>query len=203
MPEAGRVITGDAGGLRLEAPGGGTRPLSDKVKQALFSMLESAHRDTWSGNALDLFAGSGAAGIESLSRGALRALFVEREGRAARVISANLDRTHLSDRGRIVRGDVLPWLAAGVATVAEAPFRVVIVDPPYAQVADLASSLERLGDVELAWLEPSAIVVAKHFWKDAPRDRAGSLERLRLRRFGETALSVYRQDPHLAAGGSP
>ncbi len=73
MADAGRVITGTAGGLRLAAPGEGTRPLSDRVKQALFATLESELGEAWPADVLDLFAGSGAAGIEALSRGADRA----------------------------------------------------------------------------------------------------------------------------------
>ena len=76
MPEAGRVVTGSAGGLRLEAPGPGTRPLSDKVKQALFSMLVSEREVAHEWPTLDLFAGSGAAGIEALSRGSPAAVLV-------------------------------------------------------------------------------------------------------------------------------
>lgn len=201
MPDAGRVITGDAGGLRLKAPGEGTRPLGDKVKQSLFSMLESEHGNAWDSNMLDLFAGSGAAGIEALSRGSPVAVFVERDGRATRVIGSNLERTHMAARGHVVRQDVLSWLAAGGAGVAAAPFGVAIVDPPYAQASDLDASLRCLGDAALAWLEPTAMVVGKHFWKDVPPERVGSLERLRVRRFGETALSVYRRGPDLVEGG--
>ena len=70
MPDAGRVVTGVAGGLRLEAPGAGTRPFSNKVKQALFSMVEAEREDIWERPMLDLFAGSGSLGLEALSRGA-------------------------------------------------------------------------------------------------------------------------------------
>lgn len=201
MPDAGRVITGVAGGLRLDAPGEGTRPLGDKVKQALFSMLESARGLTWQGTMLDLYAGSGAAGIEALSRGASSAVFVESDARALRVIAGNLRHTRLSERGRMVRRDVLAFLAAGAAVVPEAPFAVVVLDPPYAQVDGLLAALERLGDGGAAWLEPDAVVVAKHFWRDAPPAEVGCLVRLRDRRFGETALSVYRRSPDPAAGG--
>ncbi len=197
MPDAGRVVTGAAGGLRLEAPGPRTRPLSDKVKQALFAMIESEREDVWERPMLDLFAGSGAAGIEALSRGAPAAVLVERDGRAVAVIRRNLERTHLAEDAMVVRQDVLAYL---VTPSEPAPFGCVVLDPPYPQVADLLAALGRLGG-EDGWLDPDAVVVAKHFWKDAPPPRVGRLERVRERRFGETALSVYRRGPEHSQGG--
>ncbi len=202
MPEAGRVITGSAGGLRLEAPGPGTRPLSDRVKQALFSLLEAERPEVWGRPFLDLFAGSGAAAIEALSRGAPRAVLVERDGRAVTIVERNLERTGLDARARVVRRDVAAFLAGGSAAATEAPFGCVFVDPPYAQVANLRASLERLGDPAAGWLDLAALVVAKHFWKDVLPEHSGSLARIRERRFGETALSVYRRDSETAAGES-
>ncbi len=202
MPEAGRVITGSAGGLRLEAPGPGTRPISDRVKQALFSLLEAERRDIWSSPCLDLFAGSGGAGIEALSRGAPGAVLVERDGRAVSVIERNLERTGLAVRARVVRRDVNAFLAGGSAAIPEAPFGCVIVDPPYAQAADLATSLEIVAASGSGWLDEAVVLVAKHFWKTPPPERVGELERTRERRFGETALSVYRRTSETAAGGS-
>jgi len=197
VPEAGRVVTGRAGGLRLEAPGPGTRPFSDKVKQALFSMAQAERPDVWDRPALDLFAGSGAAGIEALSRGAPAAVLVEKDGRACAVIRRNLERTRLADEARVVRRDALSYLAAPEAP---APFGFVVLDPPYPQVADLLAALERLG-TDRGWLDESALVVAKHFWKDAPPDVIGRLQRIRQRRFGETALSVYRPSSEHSQGG--
>ena len=202
MPDAGRVITGTAGGRRLRAPGSGTRPLSDKVKQALFSMLEAERGDAWDRPMLDLFAGSGAAGIEALSRGAPQAVFVERHARAASVIAANLERTRLADRGRIIRADAAAFLATDPAGSTDRRFGVVVVDPPYDATPQLVRCLERLGEATAAWLDADAVVVAKHFWKDEPPERVGALVRTRVRRFGETALSVYRRMPTPLAGGS-
>ena len=90
MASAGRVIAGTLRGVRLLAPGEGTRPLSDRVKQTLFAVLEAESIGPWPAPFLDLFAGSGAAGIEALSRGADRVVFVERDPGAARVIRENL-----------------------------------------------------------------------------------------------------------------
>jgi 16S rRNA (guanine966-N2)-methyltransferase len=202
VPEAGRVITGTAGGLRLAAPGPGTRPISDRVKQALFSLLEAEQPDLWAGAVLDLFAGSGALAIEALSRGAPRAVLVERERRAVVAITANLERTGLAGRARVVREDVASFLRATAPRPAEAPFRVVFADPPYARAGELSDSLDRLADDAAGWLDGSALVAAKHFWKTPPPERLGRLVRSRTRRFGETALSVYRRAAEAAAGGT-
>src|SRR4029077_9274123 len=101
---------------RLEAPGDATRPLGDRVKQTLFAILEPDLRDA---RVLDLFAGSGAAGIEALSRGAAHATFVERDKGAAGVIATNLGKTRLAgQRARIVRTDAVGWLAGPQAACA-------------------------------------------------------------------------------------
>ena len=144
MADAGRVIAGTARGIRLEAPGPGTRPLADRVKQTLFAILEP---DLAGARVLDLFAGSGAAGIEALSRGAASATFVEHDAAAARVIAANLGRTRLGGPNAVVvREDALRWLGrrGGEANAAE-PFDVVIVDPPYDRHELLQQALEAAG----------------------------------------------------------
>ena len=188
MPEGGRVIAGSSRGVRLDAPPRGTRPLSDRVKQSLFAALEAD--GALDGDFLDLFAGSGAAGIEALSRGATSATFVERDKSAAKVIAANLQRTRLS--GRVVRSEVDRFLAAG-RPLTGSPFRAALVDPPYdAQL--IAPTLTLLGEASLDWLEPGATVVAKHFWRDEPPERAGMLRRDRQKRFGETCLSFYTRE---------
>ncbi|MCI0347216.1 MAG: RsmD family RNA methyltransferase, partial [Chloroflexi bacterium] len=108
MADAGRVIAGSARGLRLQAPGGSTRPLGDRVKQTLFAILEP---ELPGAAVLDLFAGSGAAGIEAASRGARTVVFVERDASAAETIRANLARTHLvGPTRRVARAEALAWL---------------------------------------------------------------------------------------------
>jgi 16S rRNA (guanine966-N2)-methyltransferase len=204
MPDAGRVITGTAKGVVLRGPGEGTRALSDRVKQALFATLESELDDVWPVSLLDLFAGSGAVGIEALSRGAPRVVFVERSPDAARVIAENLRRARL-DGGEIIRGDALRYLerglGAGSATADPATaFGIAVIDPPYADTAALEAALLHLGDPSRGWLRDDAVVVAKHFWRDAPPERVGDLRRGRVRRFGETALSFYRRDESSPGG---
>lgn len=185
MPDAGRVIAGTARSIRLEAPGEGTRPLADRVKQTLFAILDP---DLRGATFLDLFAGSGAAGIEALSRGAAHATFVERDARAVRTITTNLRRTGLAGRAAIARADVLAWLR-DPTRAHEPPVTVVLVDPPYEDTAALTAALEAVGPL----LAPAARVVAKHFWRDAPPARIGLLASDRERRFGETALTFYRR----------
>ena len=187
MADAGRVIAGSARSIRLEAPGAGTRPFGDRVKQTLFAILEP---DLPGARFLDLFAGSGAAGIEALSRGAAHATFVERDAAAARVIVGNLARTHLGDpqRVRVVREDVLGWLREPERRD-EPAWDIVVLDPPYDDTAALRAALLAVGPV----LEPAGRVIAKHFWRDAPPATVGLLASERDRRFGETALTFYRR----------
>lgn len=189
MTDAGRVIAGSARGVRLRAPGTGTRPFADRVKQTLFAILES---DLPGARVLDLFAGSGAAGIEALSRGAALAIFVEKDPGAVAVIEANLRATSLAGpEAHIVRSDAVAGL--GRPPIAGSAFDIVIVDPPYAETDLLTRTLEALGAAD-APLKPGARVVAKHFWRDRPPDRIGLLASERDRRFGETALTFYRRE---------
>jgi len=183
MPEGGRVIAGLAGGIRLVAPQGSTRPLTDRVKESLFASLES--EGALVGTFLDLFAGSGAAGIEALSRGALEAVFVERERRACESIRINLERTRLGE-AHLVCTDVSSFLARPQ----HGPYSTVFVDPPY-ESGELDGVLQVLGSHERNFLRLHAVVVAKHFWRDEPPLRVGTIVRTRQKRFGETMLSFY------------
>jgi 16S rRNA (guanine966-N2)-methyltransferase len=183
VPDAGRVISGSARGIRLASPGEGTRPLGDRVKQTLFAILEPDLRDA---RVLDLFAGSGAAGIEALSRGAAAATFVEHDRDAVRTIESNLARTRLAERATVVRGDAIEWLQQSPPE----EWEVVVVDPPYADRESLDRALALLG--RDAFLPHDARVVAKHFWRDEPAASIGLLASERRRRFGETALTFYR-----------
>jgi 16S rRNA (guanine966-N2)-methyltransferase len=188
VADAGRVIAGSAKGIHLRAPGPGTRPLADGVKQTLFAILEP---ELAGAHVLDLFAGSGAGGIEALSRGAASATFVEKDQGAAAVIDANLRATALAGpAAAVIRWDVVQWLAEPSAAV---PFDIVLVDPPYAQTELLGRVLGMLGEAD-APLTPAARVVAKHFWRDRPPERVGMLAVERERRFGETALTFYRRE---------
>ena len=185
MPDAGRVIAGTARSIRLEAPGPGTRPLADRVKQTLFAILEP---DLPGATFLDLFAGSGAAGIEALSRGAAGAWFVEQDARAVKVIHANLERTGLASVARVVRADVVAWLR-DPRRGEEGRYEVAFVDPPYDDPMTLHDALVAIDAV----LAANGRVVVKHFWRDRPPTRVGLLASERERRFGETMLTFYRR----------
>lgn len=118
-----RVIAGEARGTRLAPVPEGTRPLSDRAREGAFSSLGPA---VTGARCADLFAGTGAVGIEALSRGAAGCTFVEARTPAIRTIRENLSRTRLEDRARVVRADVRTWLAG-----APGPFDLVFLDPPY------------------------------------------------------------------------
>jgi 16S rRNA (guanine966-N2)-methyltransferase len=194
MADAGRVIAGRARGRRLRAPGEGTRPLGDRVKQTLFAILEP---DLRGAAVLDLFAGSGAAGIEALSRGAARVVFVDRDQAASRTIESNLEATDLAGPAAIVRRtDAVAYVRTG-APADDGPFDIVFLDPPYTETALLLDVLVALGgppEGDGPRLAPGARVVAKHFWRDAPPARVGLLASERERRFGETGLTFYRRE---------
>ncbi len=188
-PDAGRVIAGRAKGIRLVAPGPGTRPLADRVKQTLFAILEP---DLPGSRVLDLFAGSGAGGIEALSRGAAAAVFVERDRRAIEAIRENLVRAGFgAPAALVVRADVLAFV--GRPLEGHVPFDLVIADPPYADAEVLPTILGRLGARLVPFVDGGQFV-AKHFWRDRPPERVGMLALERERRFGETSLSFYRRD---------
>lgn len=173
-----RVIAGIARGVPLVAPRDrGTRPITDRVKETLFGILGERVVDA---RVLDLYAGSGAVGIEALSRGAAEAVFVERGRNAVAAIGRNLERTHLADRATVKAAGVERFLAS--ADPAHR-FTLAILDPPYEERAILAP-LERL----VPLLAPGAAVVMKHFWRTEVPPIEG-LNPWRERRFGETALT--------------
>lgn len=172
-----RVIAGSARGVPLVAPRDrGTRPITDRVKETLFGILGARVPDA---RILDLYAGSGAIGIEALSRGAAGADFVEHARGALAALRANLERTRLTADARVHATDVERYLAAPDG----GPWDLVVLDPPY-ETRAIVAPLEAL----VPHLSPGATVVVKHFW----RTEIPSFDRLavtRQRRFGETMLT--------------
>jgi 16S rRNA (guanine966-N2)-methyltransferase len=175
-----RVIAGTARGMRLQAPRDRvTRPITDRVKETLFDILGASVSEA---RVLDLYAGSGAIGIEALSRGAAHATFVERGAPALNALRQNLERTRLADRATVVAGDVVAFLGRE----ADHEWDLAVLDPPYEERAILAP-LERLA----ARIERGGTVVVKHFWRTPVPEPAG-LAIIRVRRFGETSLTFLR-----------
>jgi 16S rRNA (guanine966-N2)-methyltransferase len=173
-----RVIAGSARGVPLSAPRDRTtRPITDRVKETLFGILGDRVIDA---RVLDLYAGTGAIGIEALSRGAAHATFVEHGRQAVAMIRDNLERTHLAEAAEVRNSQVQRFLAG---TDAGGSYDLAVLDPPYEERAILAP-LERL----VPLLAPGATVVVKHFWR-TPIPTPEGLRPWRERRFGETALT--------------
>ncbi len=188
-----RVIAGDARGVVLvQPPGAATRPTSARLREALFGMLEAAGADLDA--VLDLYAGTGALGIEALSRGDGRCTFVEADARAAQAIRTNLDRTGLAARGVVAHAPVGRWRPpSGVA------YALVLADPPY----DDATAWGAIERTVAGALAPHAMLAVEHAARaPAPAQLAG-LPLWRDRRHGDAAVAVYRapvaDDPPVAA----
>lgn len=178
-----RIIGGSAGGRRLETPRGeATRPTSDRVREALFSAVES-----WCGTmsglrVLDLYAGSGALGLEACSRGADHALLVERDRRTAAVITANA-RTLGLPGARVVAAAV----GTVLASAPERPYDLVLADPPYPLPAEeVDADLEAL--VEHGWLAGDALVVVERGRRSPEPSWPVGFTAQRRRKYGETTL---------------
>ncbi|MFI5100411.1 MAG: 16S rRNA (guanine(966)-N(2))-methyltransferase RsmD [Actinomycetes bacterium] len=181
-----RVIGGTAGGRRLTVPPGtATRPTSDRAREALFSALTSmlAPAGLRGTRLLDLYAGSGAVGLEALSRGARQVLLVDSDRRAADTVRANVAALGLPG-AQVVRDDVAR-LAAGPNP--GEPYDVAFLDPPYPTPAgSVAAVLSALA--EHGWLRPGALVVVERASRDDPWVWPAGLAAIRDRRYGEGTL---------------
>ena len=178
-----RVIAGAAGGRQLKAPAtSATRPTSDLVRGALFSMLESRGADF--SRTLDLYAGSGALGIEALSRGATWCDFVERDAKACRVIRQNLDAMAFSGRAAVYAMDA----AQAIRRLSGEPYTLVLADPPYADEAAPRS----IESIMTSALVSEATILA---WERSRRQPAvesiGEFVRLAERRHGDTLILLF------------
>jgi 16S rRNA (guanine966-N2)-methyltransferase len=159
-----RVIAGSAGGRRLVAPAGtDVRPTTDRVKESVFAALGDTRLRA--AVVLDLYAGSGALAIEALSRGADRAVLVDREHAAVDAMERNVDVTGLAERARVQRGEVAAFVRR--RPPAEAPFDLVLLDPPYdLPRAELEGVLDRLAGP--GWLASGATVVVEQGTREPP-----------------------------------
>ena len=181
-----RIIGGHDRGRRLRAPRGlGTRPTADRVRVTLFDVLGPAIAGA---RVLDLFAGTGAVGIEALSRGAVRVVFVEKDQAALRALRANLAALGTSRAAaRVMGGDVLHVLAEVAGQ--EGPFDLVFVDPPYATTL-AGRTLEALAAARVC--RDGTEVVVQHSTRTVLRPVPGLAAHRRPRRFGDTALTFLR-----------
>jgi 16S rRNA (guanine966-N2)-methyltransferase len=178
-----RVIAGRLGGRRLKAPPGRTtRPTADRVREALFSMLGELEGE----RVLDLFAGSGALGIEALSRGAAQAVFVERDPAVARVLRENLASLELgSEQAQVRVADARAALRA--ASDRKETYDLLFIDPPYRQAGLWGPALS--ADLP-SLLAPGARIVVE---SDRRAPLALELEIERGRRYGDTSITIHRQ----------
>ena len=178
-----RVITGKARGVQLKTPDGmTTRPTTDRVKEALFSIIQF---EIPGATVLDLFGGTGQLGIEALSRGAKSAVFVDAGEPACRLIRENLKRTRLEGEARVIRSDYMDYLNR-----CKEQFQIIFLDPPYAEVF-LENALKRITEIDI--LQSGGIIVAERpVGKDLPWEFEG-YQRSRDYKYGSTLLTVYRK----------
>ena len=179
-----RIISGSLKGRRLDAPDWpGLRPTSDKLRETLFNVFGPSIVDA---HVLDGYAGTGAIGIEALSRGAAHVTFVERDPRAIALIESNLQRCGLSERYAIIRGDFTgPKTIAGLDR-ATPTIDIVFLDPPYGS-PELTAALE----VAARWAGPTTRVVVEHAKRDKPPTQVEGLVLTRDLVSGDSALAFY------------
>lgn len=179
-----RVITGKARGVLLKTPEGmQTRPTSDRVKEALFSIVNF---DLPGANVLDLFAGTGQLGIEALSRGAKHAVFVDAREDACKIVRENLRRTKLENEAKVVRSDYLDYLRR-----CKERYDIILLDPPYAEVF-LENALKCITEIDI--LQSGGIIVTE---RPAGKELSLVFEgytRSKDYKYGNTLLTLYRKD---------
>ena len=171
-----RVIAGEFRSRRLKSlPGLDTRPTPDRLREALFNILATRLEGVVF---LDAYAGTGAVGIEALSRGAARAIFIERSKPAAAVLRENLESLHLGGRAEVLQGRVLQYLPQRSADI-------VFLDPPYTLESEYAEALDILSAA------PPALTVVQHASRFPLAEQYGALIRQRALRQGDNSLSFY------------
>ena len=179
-----RVITGKARGVVLKTPDGmQTRPTSDRVKEALFSIINF---DLPGASVLDLFGGTGQLGIEALSRGAKKAVFVDAREDACKIIRENLRRTKLEDLSQVIRSDYLDYLQRS-----KEKFDIILLDPPYAEVF-LEKALKCIAEIDI--LQSGGIIIAERpLGKELLLEFEG-YTRSKEYKYGNTLLTLYRKE---------
>ena len=178
-----RVIAGKAKGVSLKTPEGmQTRPTTDRVKEAMFSIIQF---EIPGASVLDLFGGTGQLGIEAVSRGASRAVFIDAREESCRLIRENIKRAHMDDCACVIRSDYLAYLNR-----CKEKFQIIFLDPPYAEVF-LENALKCITEIDI--LQSGGIIVAERpLGKDLPWDFPG-YSRSRDYKYGKTLLTIYRK----------
>jgi 16S rRNA (guanine966-N2)-methyltransferase len=184
-----RIIAGEYRGRVLKSPPSmQIRPTSDRLRETLFNVIAPRIEGA---RFLDLCAGSGAVGIEALSRGAIHATFVDKSRKMCGLVEANLDLCGVpEEQTEVVMGDAADFLRRSAARDAEG-WDVIFYDPPYA--TDYAPVLEAFGASSAKLLKDGGLLVAEHHHKSRPPDAAGQLRRRRVLRQGDSALSFYER----------
>ena len=180
-----RIITGTARGCRLKTPKGmETRPTADRIKESLFNILGDRIYDT---QVLDMFAGTGALGLEALSRGAEHGVFIDKA--TAKLISENAEHTHLSDRAEVLRGDAFSVLQRLIAGGKQ--FDLIFCDPPY----HLGLSQRALALVDSSsLLKPGGLMIVEHGKDENEYPEVQSLEVIRNQAYGAvTQITIYQK----------
>ena len=179
-----RVISGSARGVRLKTPTGqSTRPTADRVKEAMFSILQF---ELPGAKVLDLFGGTGQLGIEAVSRGAKSAVFVDQNEQACRLIRENLKLAKMEQESKVVRSDYLSFLKT-----TKEKFDIILLDPPYAEVF-LENALKLISEIDI--LQSNGIIVAEcPVGKVLPGEYPG-FARSKDYKYGNTILTIYRKD---------
>ena len=178
-----RVITGKARGVQLKTPDGMlTRPTADRVKEALFSIINF---DIPGAKVLDLFGGTGQLGIEALSRGAASAVFVDAREESCKLIRENLKRTKLDKEAKVIRSDYLDYLSR-----CREQYNIIFLDPPYAEVF-LENAIKRITEIDI--LQSDGIIVAERpLGKELPWEFEG-FARSKDYKYGKVLLTIYRK----------
>lgn len=186
-----RVVAGTQKGRRLKQPiGPGLRPTSARVKEALFSIILDRIPNA---KVLDLYAGTGALGLEAISRGAREVVFVENQSTSIQVLRENIEHCAVTDSCTITAQDVQAFLDGRFPQYEKDPFDLVFADPPY-EISDLAPLLRQLDSSRK--VASKGLVVIEHFKKASLPQEAGSLQQIRQSRYGDTFLTFYQMIPH-------
>jgi 16S rRNA (guanine966-N2)-methyltransferase len=185
-----RVVAGEARGRRLAPVPAGTRPVSDRAREGLFSSLGELLPGA---RVLDLFAGTGALGIEALSRGAVSATFVERSPEAIATIHSNLERTGMDDRARVMRRDARRFPALGSEATAKSreTYDLVLADPPYDTPPRTLDAL--ISGISGLLAGPRAVAVLTRPDKGYMPVVPVNLQVARRLRYGDSLILVYRE----------